>query len=134
MIFLDASVLLAAEDPRDRNNAASIGLLQSGRSVATLDLAAFEVTNVAIRKWGNDESAARLRRRVFAIENLGELIRVDEELVKRSQEIANHHGTTIYDSSYVAAADRAGLPLVSCDEADLVSKGLAVLPADALPE
>jgi len=132
VILLDASVLLAAEDQADRNHGASLCLVESSKSLATLDLAAFEAVNAAVRGWRDDESAARLRERVFAIERFGELIRVDEGLVERSHEIATEYGITVYDAGYVAAAERAGAVLVSCDEEDLVSRGLARLPAGAL--
>lgn len=35
---------------------------------------------------------------------------------------------SVYDAAYAAAADEGGHRLVSCDERDLVSKGLAMLP------
>lgn len=132
MILLDASVLLAAEDPSDRNHLASSELVESGIPVTTLDLAALETANVAVSRWRDADSAARLRKRVFAIERFGELVRVDEELVERSQEIAIAHGISVYDAGYVAAAERVGAVLVSCDEADLVGVGLARLPAAVL--
>lgn len=132
MILLDASVLLAAEDPSDRNHAASSRLVEADVSLSTLDLAALETANVAVSRWRDAESAARLRKRVFAIERFGEMVRVDEELVGRSQEIAIGHGISVYDAGYVAAAERIGAVLVSCDEADLVGGGLARLPGDAL--
>ena len=99
-----------------------------------MDLAVLETANVALRKWGNAGAANRIRLRVFAIERHGKLVRVDEQLAERSQEIAIEHGITVYDAGYVAAAEKVGAELVSCDEADLVGNGLAVLPADALAE
>ena len=65
----------------------------------------------------------------FAEPTSGEL---NEELVERSQEIAIAHGISVYDAGYVAAAERVGAVLVSCDEADLVGVGLARLPAAVL--
>lgn len=132
MILLDASVLLAAEDPSDRNHLASCRLVESHVPLTTLDLAALETANVAVSRWRDADSAARLRKRVFAIERLGELVRIDEMLVERSQEIAIAHGISVYDAGYVAAAERVGAVLVSCDQADLVGGGLARLPGDAL--
>jgi predicted nucleic acid-binding protein len=46
VIFLDASVLLAAEDTDDREHPAALRLLRGG-DLATLDLAFYETTNVA---------------------------------------------------------------------------------------
>ena len=43
--LLDASVLLASEDPDDAYHSDAGRLLQSGDPLATLDLAFYEVTN-----------------------------------------------------------------------------------------
>ena len=39
------------------------------------------------------------------------------------------HGMSVHDAAYIAAARAMNGRLVSCDERDLVSKGLACLPA-----
>jgi predicted nucleic acid-binding protein len=124
LTFLDASVLLAAEDVDDVNHEASAALLKSG-ALSTLDLAVYEVTNVAELRWGDVQ-------RVWAIAELGTLVRVDELLAERAAQIARQHRLSAYDSAYVAGAERLGIPLASCDERDLVSRGLARLPADLL--
>ncbi len=131
MTFLDASVLLAAEDVDDANHEASAALLRTG-ALSTLDLAVYEVTNVAELRWGDAAASLRLRERVWAIAELGTLVRVDEQLAERAAQIARQHGLSAYDSAYVAGAERLGIPLASCDERDLVSRGLARLPADLL--
>jgi len=41
---------------------------------------------------------------------------------------------SVYDAAYAAAADEGGQRPVSCDERDLVSKGIATLPASTQPE
>ncbi|HZE14770.1 MAG TPA: hypothetical protein VE197_03150 [Mycobacterium sp.] len=46
MIFVDASVLLAADDTDATQHQAATTLLRTG-ALATLDLALYEVTNVA---------------------------------------------------------------------------------------
>lgn len=46
MIFLHASVLLAAEDSDDANHHAARALLRTG-AIGTIDLALYEVTNIA---------------------------------------------------------------------------------------
>jgi predicted nucleic acid-binding protein len=132
LTFLDASVLLAAEDVDDANHEASAALLKSG-ALSTLDLAVYEVTNVAELRWDDVAASLRLRQRVWAIAALGTLVRVDEPLAERAAQIAREHGLSAYDSAYVAGAERLGIPLASCDERDLVSRGLARLPADLLP-
>jgi predicted nucleic acid-binding protein len=45
--FLDAGVLLAAQDAEDANHADARRLLEGLGSLAVLDLALYEVTNVA---------------------------------------------------------------------------------------
>src|ERR1017187_5410329 len=49
--FLDASILLAGEDPDDEHHGDARRLLEGGDPLATLDLAFSEVTNVAVRSW-----------------------------------------------------------------------------------
>ena len=69
-LLLDASVLLAAFDPDDRHHEASRVLLEDDEfALATLDLARYEVTNVAVRAWRAPESVAPL---LTAIERLAE--------------------------------------------------------------
>jgi predicted nucleic acid-binding protein len=132
LTFLDASVLLAAEDVDDANHEASAALLKTG-ALSTLDLAVYEVTNVAELRWDDAAASLRLRKRVWAIAELGTLVRVDQPLAERAAQIARQHGLSAYDAAYVAGAERLGIPLASCDERDLVSRGLARLPADLLP-
>jgi predicted nucleic acid-binding protein len=132
-LLLDASVLLAAFDPDDANHEASRALLESeADALGTLDLARYEVTNVAVRAWRSPEAVAPL---LAVIDRLGEdggVIASTGSLLSRAAEIAERHSISAYDAAYVAAAADVGHRLVSCDERDLVSRGLAVLPADAL--
>jgi predicted nucleic acid-binding protein len=129
--FLDASVLLAAEDLDDANHDASAALLKTG-ALSTLDLAIYEVTNVAEVRWRDLAASTRLRERVWAIAELGILVRVDQPLAERAAQIAREHGLSVYDAAYVAGAERLGVPLASCDQRDLISRGLARAPADLL--
>jgi hypothetical protein len=50
LTFLDASILLAAEDLDDAHHDASMALLKTG-ALSTLDLAIYEITNVAELRW-----------------------------------------------------------------------------------
>lgn len=128
MIFVDASVLLAAEDLDDPNHRAASALLRGG-ALATLDLAAYEVANVAEARWRDREAGRRLRERVWAIAELGSLVRVDRPLAERAAALCRLHALSAYDAAYVAGAERLRIPFASCDERDLVSRGLAVRPA-----
>lgn len=128
MIFLDASVLLAAEDTDDSEHRASLALLRSG-DLGTLDLALYETTNVAIVRWRDPDAAGRLAKRVWAIAEFGTLVRVDRHLGDEVARLATEHSLSAYDAGYVAAARKLGVVLASCDERDLVQAGLAQLPS-----
>jgi predicted nucleic acid-binding protein len=133
LIFLDASVLLAVEDLDDRNHQAACALLRTG-ALGTLELAAHELTNVAEMRWRDPAAGRRLRERVWAIAELGALVRVDRALAERAAELSRENVISAYDAAYVAGAERIGAPLASCDERDLVSHGLANLPHELLGE
>lgn len=130
--FIDASVLLASEDADDPHHLDAIRLLAGAEPIATLDLAYYEVSNVALRVWHDTAADRRSRRRVTAIAEDGGLVRADPALLSSAARVAAEHGISVYDAAYVAGADRAGGVLVSCDVRDLVSKGLARLPGDAV--
>jgi predicted nucleic acid-binding protein len=130
--LLDASVLLASEDPDDVNYADASRLLEGGDPLATLDLAFYEVTNVAMRSWQDYSAADRLRERIAAVADDGGLVRVGASLIASAATIAKEHGISVYDAAYVAAARASDAQLVSCDVRDLVSRGLARLPRDAV--
>jgi len=99
--------------------------------LATLDLAGYEATNVAVRAWRDHAAAARLRERVVALAEDGGLLRADAALLSIAAAIAEDHGIWVYDAVYVAAADDEGAQLVSGDRRDLGSRGLAALPGTA---
>jgi predicted nucleic acid-binding protein len=130
--LVDSSVLLAREDVDDPHHDEARRLLEGVGPIATLDLAYYEVTNVAIRAWSDRAAAARLRGLVAALETDGGLVRADESLLAAAAEVASTHGLSGYDAAYVAAAAAVGARLVSCDVRDLVSVGLATSPASAL--
>jgi predicted nucleic acid-binding protein len=131
--FLDASVLLAAEDLDDAHHDASVALLRTG-VLSTLDLAIYEITNVAELRWRDRAASLRLRDRVWAIAEFGVLVRVDQPLADRAAELVRQHDLSAYDAAYVAGAERLGVPLASCDERDLISRGFARAPADLLSQ
>jgi predicted nucleic acid-binding protein len=130
-LLLDASVLLAAFDPEDGQHESARALLEDDEvTLATLDLARYEVTNVAVRAWRAPESVAPLLAVIDKLADDGGVLASSGSLLTRAAEIAERHTISVYDAAYSAAAD-AGHRLVSCDERDLVSKGLAALPARA---
>lgn len=131
-LLLDASVLLAAFDPDDDHHKPARALLEDDETaLATLDLARYEVANVAVRAWHAPESVAPL---LTAIERIGEdggVLTSTGALLGRAAELAESHTISVYDAAYAAVAADTGHRLVSCDERDLVSNGLAALPASA---
>ncbi len=129
--FIDASVLLAREDADDGQHEAARELLAGNATLATLDLAYYEVGNVAIRAWHDVPAATRLQGLVAAIAADGGLVRADEPLVAHAVRVADAEGLSVYDAGYVAGAASAGAQLVSCDLRDLVNRGLAVTPEQA---
>jgi predicted nucleic acid-binding protein len=129
VIVLDASVLLAAEDADDAHHDDARRLLESGVALATIDLAAYEVTNVAEVRWRDPAASGRLRDRIWLIATYGQLVRVDRDLADAAAELSRAHAISEYDGAYVAAARSIAAPLASCDERDLVGRGLAVLPS-----
>ena len=131
-LLLDASVLLAAFDPEDRHHEPARALLEDEEAtLATLDLARYEVANVAVRAWRAPESVAPLLAAIEKLAGDGGVLTSADTLLARAAEIAERHTISVYDAAYAAAADEGGHRLVSCDERDLVSKGLASLPASA---
>jgi predicted nucleic acid-binding protein len=134
-LLLDASVLLAAFDPEDHHHKPARALLESEEvTLATLDLARYEVANVAVRAWRAPDSVAPLLAVVERLADDGGVLPSTDTLLTRAAEIAERHTIPVNDAAYAAAADQGGHRLVSCDERDLVSKGLAALPASARPK
>lgn len=130
--FADASVLLARADTDDREHDAARTLLGGAMSIGTLDLAYYEVTNVAVRAWTDPAAARSLRELVSALAEDGGLVRIDEALAAAAASLADEHDLSTYDAAYVAGARSAGARLVSCDLRDLVRPGLAVTPTQAV--
>ena len=128
-LLLDASVILAAFDSDDALHGPSKKVLTDpGVTLATLDLARYEVANVAVRAWLEPEHVAPLLEAIDRISSDGGVIPSTTALLGRAAQVAEEHTISVYDAAYVAAADQAGGVLVSCDTRDLVGKGLARSP------
>jgi predicted nucleic acid-binding protein len=134
-LLLDASVLLAAFDPEDEHHEPSRALLEEDEpTLATLDLARYEVANVAVRAWRAPDSVLPLLSAIDRLAEDGGVIAATTPLLAQAAELAERHEISVYDATYATAASDLGRRLISCDKRDLVSRGLAVLPADALSE
>lgn len=131
-LLLDASVVLAAFDSEDEQHDYARALLEDDQvTLATLDLARYEVANVAVRAWHAPESVAPLLASIERLAEDGGVIASSRSLLSVAAELAEEHGISAYDAAYVAVVAEHAHRLVSCDRRDLVSKGLAALPADA---
>ena len=128
-LLLDASVLLAAFDSEDDHHGPARRLLEDEETtLATLDLARYEVANVAVRAWRAPKSVASLLATVDRLADDGGVLTSTSALLTQAAELAERHAISVYDAAYAVAANDTGHRLVSCDERDLVSKGLAMLP------
>lgn len=131
-LVLDASTILAAFREDEAHHEAAAALMSDASvSLATLDLARYEVVNAAVCGWRTPALVTTLLGVLEGIENDGGMLAPSHVLLARAAEIAERHSISVYDAAYVAAAENGDRRLVSCDERDLVSKGLAMLPGDA---
>jgi len=132
-LFLDASVILAAFDSDDEQHKTAKTILANPNvTLATLDLARYEVVNVAVRAWRDPAQVPLLLEAIDRLADDGGITLCTTTLLTRAAELAEQHMVSVYDAAYVAAASQAGASLVSCDIHDLVGKGLASSPADVL--
>jgi predicted nucleic acid-binding protein len=130
-LLLDASVILAAFDSDDELHEPSQALLADPDvTLTTLDLARYEVANVAVRGWCEFARVAPLLEVIERVSGDGGVVPSTTTLLSRAAKLADEHGISVYDAAYVAAAEQAGGALVSCDIRDLVSRGLASSPAN----
>ena len=133
-LFLDASAILAAFDADDEfHDPARTILTDPAATLASLDLARYEVANVAVRAWKAPEHVPPLLAAIERIAGDGGVLPSTNALLTSAARLAEEHGISVYDASYVAAARQSGSTLVSCDFRDLIGKGLACSPANARP-
>jgi predicted nucleic acid-binding protein len=134
-LLLDASVILAAFDRDDALHKPARALLSDSTvTLTTIDLARYEVTNVAIRAWRAPKLVLPLLEAIERISNDGGVLLSTDTLLNRAAQLAQEHALSAYDAAYVASAIQTGGTLVSCDVRDLVGKGLAQTPATALQQ
>ena len=100
---------------------------EQGPNLNALDLTLYEVANAIGVKQHDPIEASRVNRLLLRCCR-DRVLPADVELIDSGLQIAAEHGLTVYDATYVAAARRYGLTLVSADIRDLVSKQLAVTP------
>lgn len=131
-LLLDSGVWLAARDADDEHHPYALELLGGARPIAALDLTLYEVANVGVRSWSSPERALVVAELVRSACS-DTIVRVDDAQIERAVAIAAEHGISVYDASYVAAARSNGWTLVSTDHRDLVGKGLALAPKEAVP-
>ena len=131
-LLVDASVWGNLAEPGARFHRESRDfLIDSGATLAALDLTLYEVANAVGVKMGQPKRARWLSELV-EVRCADRLLRIDHGLVASAVEVASEHALTAYDAAYVAAARRNGWQLVSLDMRDLVSRGLAVTPDAAV--
>jgi len=134
-VMVDSSVLLAAFDREDDEWEASASVLRDpDLTVSTLDLARYEVADVAVRSWRSPDDVAALLEAIELIGEDGGVLRSSVELIAAAAELATECEISVYDAAYVVAARARGRTLVSCDLRDLVSRQLAVLPSALLAQ
>jgi predicted nucleic acid-binding protein len=132
VLLLDASVWAAVFDPEDRFHAPARSIvLDPARPVSALDLTLYEIANVLGVKMGLPEKAREVGR-LIVDRCQDRFPRVDPSSLQAACLLADEYKLTAYDAAYVATARRNGWQLVSLDLRNLVSKGLAVAPDEAL--
>jgi hypothetical protein len=87
--LLGASVLLASNDSDDENHGASRRLLLWNEPLASLDLAFYEVADVAVRSWQDPSAARRFLERLDALGDDGGIIRADTALLTDASALAH---------------------------------------------
>ena len=130
-LLLDSGVWLAARDADDRHHPYALELLARPRPITALDLTLYEVANVGVTSWRSAERAGLVAELVRTACS-DTIVRIDDAHLQQAVAVAEEHGISVYDAAYVAAARANGWTLVSTDYRDLVGRGLALAPKDAV--
>ncbi len=97
-LLLDASVLLAAFDLEDGHHEPARALLEDDQAtLATLDLARYEVVNVVVRAWRAPESVAPLLAAIEKLADDGSVFVSTGALLTRAAELAERHTISAYE-------------------------------------
>jgi predicted nucleic acid-binding protein len=118
---LDASVAakwFTRHDESERHKAIALRELhQSGRcTLVVTEFSILEILN-AVRFSGRAEEADASRALGFLERLHLEIVPLDWELLRKATAIAWAYQVALYDSAYVALAERQGYPLLTADEA-----------------
>jgi predicted nucleic acid-binding protein len=115
-LLLDASAILSAFDSDDDlHEAAKAILANPDVTLATLDLARYEVANVAVRAWRDPGTVSALLDAIDRISDDGGITPCTTTLLTRAAKLAEQRAISVYDAAHVAAASQVGATLVSCD-------------------
>jgi predicted nucleic acid-binding protein len=132
VLLVDASVWVSLVERGSPHREAAMSLVRERTQMLNaLDLTLYEVANAIGVKQGDAREANRVNRLLLECCR-DRVLAVEAELLDSALRVAAEHGLTAYDATYVAAARRHGMTLVSADVRDLVSKGLAVTPDAAV--
>jgi hypothetical protein len=77
--------------PDDEHDGGARRLLAGGDPLASLEVSFREVTTVAVRSWGDQPAASRLRSQVTAVADDAGLVRSDAQLLEDVAAIAAGH-------------------------------------------
>lgn len=119
-IVADASVLLSffrrdAGELQPVCDSLLAAIVDASTSLLLLDLAAYEFTNVVVRRFGvpGDEASALVSNLFDLVDYM---IRVGPALAARAAAIAADTGLSAYDAAYIAAGHTTGALVVTLDD------------------
>lgn len=133
-LLVDTSVVLKwFHEEGESEVAEARTLLQAHRQghehLLVLDLAAYELGNVLLRPLGLPALVVAQQLRLL-LTLCGPLVHPRPSWLDAAADLGFRHGLTFYDSSWAAAAQALGCPLVSADRR-LLAEGLAVTATEA---
>jgi len=88
-------------------------LRENRLTLATLDLARYEVANVTVRTWRAPESVTPLLAAIEKLAGDGGVLTSADTLLARAAEIAERRTISVYDATYAATAVSLSAPNLS---------------------